>query len=94
MRGMQPDLVHEPLHLCQVLICGGLCRVKVDLVSGSEMFFEQPAVFRYFIKDKQRFAAGYTGPEGTHLPGHFDDLGRDVHRVLVCKDRVRPLPLA
>ncbi len=93
-RGMKTDLVHEPLHLREFFIGRSLRRVEVDLVFGAEMLLEDPAVLRYPVKAEERFAAGDTGPEGTHVLGFFYDLRRDIHGSLVCKDRVRPFPLA
>ncbi len=37
MRGVKADLVHEPLHLCQILVSRGFCRIEVDLVFLAEM---------------------------------------------------------
>jgi len=89
---VEPDLVHEPLHCDKVFDGRGFCGVEVDLVFRPEVLFEHPAVFRYLVKDQQRFAARDPGSKGAHALCHFDDLGRDIDRVLVGVHGVGTFP--
>src|SRR4030042_5981417 len=78
-----PDFINKSFHLQKFSLRRGFCRIEMNMVLGTEVILELPAMPCGLIKAQERFPTGDARSEGTHVLRFLDALARNIHRVFI-----------